>query len=153
MLTQSLAKRTKRLKLLHANKRGLNPLSRWDCQGLKYGPMLYTLCFYHNKSPFCSSLVLISLHCVSCSLFLLHSLAMCCSFWMPTAGIQLLNLYPLSHILKLCRSLMLTVVLCHQQAGYWQAVQVFKAMFSTDNFSDSKGMRVGMPFTGKPLLT
>ncbi|EOB03471.1 hypothetical protein Anapl_04066 [Anas platyrhynchos] len=36
------------------------------------------------------------------SLFLLHSLAMCCSFWMPTAGIQLLNLYPLSHILKLC---------------------------------------------------
>lgn len=44
---------------------GFNPVSRWSCQGLKSAPKLHTFCLCHNKSPFCSSPVLLSLHCVS----------------------------------------------------------------------------------------
>lgn len=99
-----------RLRLLLANTLRLNPLSRWDYQGLKSAPKLHIFCLCHNKSPFCSSLVLVALHCVSCNLFLVPSLAMCCSFWMSVADVQLLSLCPVSCILETLCSLVPSLV-------------------------------------------
>ena len=89
-----------RLRLLLPNTLGLNPLSRWDCQGLKSAPKPHMIYLYHSKSPFCSSLVLVSLHCVSWDLFLVPSLATCYSLWLSVADVQLLSLCPVSYILE-----------------------------------------------------
>lgn len=79
---------------------------------------MHTFCHYHNKSPFCSSPVLVSLHCVSCNLFLML-LLMCCSFWMSVADVQLLRFYLHSSILEALCSLVPLISWKPWIRGHW----------------------------------
>lgn len=59
---------------------------------------------------------------------------MCCSFWMPVAGVQLLSLSACSHLLEAQ-----WVPDAHSGCGFWWALQVSEATLSTSATARAQG--------------